>query len=109
MHRRVPLIDKISRLTGYQPSYTLDEMLVSVIAYERNKLEPGQGDLVGLGQDFGSYSDSGDRRGSIGRNQARVLRDLPIHSYNGSAQVLLGNYGNKQTIIVEDFCHYPEL
>jgi len=38
MHRRVPSIDKINRLTGYQPTHTLDEMLKSVIDYERNKL-----------------------------------------------------------------------
>ncbi len=36
MRRRVPSIEKIARLTGYQPTYTLDQILESVIDYERN-------------------------------------------------------------------------
>jgi UDP-glucose 4-epimerase len=35
MRRRVPAIDKIQRLTGYQPRYSLDETLLRVIEYER--------------------------------------------------------------------------
>jgi UDP-glucose 4-epimerase len=58
MRRRVPSIEKISRLTGYKPSYTLDEMLQNVIAYESSKLESGQDHLVGLDQDLSNYSSS---------------------------------------------------
>lgn len=39
MRRRVPSIEKINRLIGYQPRYTLDETLQRVIAYERSQLE----------------------------------------------------------------------
>lgn len=56
MRRRVPSIEKIGRLTGYKPSFTLDEMLESVIAYERSKLESVQANLVGLGQDLSNSS-----------------------------------------------------
>lgn len=58
MRRRVPSIDKISRLIGYKPSYTLDEMLESIIAYERSKLESGQANLIGRSEDLSNYSSS---------------------------------------------------
>jgi UDP-glucose 4-epimerase len=35
MRRRVPSIEKISQLTGFQPRYSLDETLGRVIAYEK--------------------------------------------------------------------------
>jgi len=35
MRRRVPSIEKIQRLTGYQPTYKLNQILENVIAYER--------------------------------------------------------------------------
>lgn len=38
MQRRVPSLDKISRLIGYAPRTTLDEILKRVIAYERSCL-----------------------------------------------------------------------
>jgi UDP-glucose 4-epimerase len=38
MRRRVPSIDKIQALTGYQPTLGLDEILLRVIAYEREQL-----------------------------------------------------------------------
>ena len=38
IQRRVPNIDKIHRLTGWQPKYTLDETLLSVIEYEKKGL-----------------------------------------------------------------------
>jgi UDP-glucose 4-epimerase len=60
MRRRVPSIEKISRLTGYQPSYTLDEMLESVISYERDRLMSGQPDLIELNQDSRHYSEHAD-------------------------------------------------
>jgi UDP-glucose 4-epimerase len=56
MRRRVPSIEKISRLIDYKPSYSLDEMLESIIAYERSKLGSGQADFIGLSQDLSSYS-----------------------------------------------------
>ena len=37
MRRRVPNIDKLCRLIGYQPRYSLDEILERVIAYEKEK------------------------------------------------------------------------
>ena len=40
MRRRVPAIDKLSQLTGYQPQMKLDGILKAVIEYERTKLEP---------------------------------------------------------------------
>ncbi|HZS09389.1 MAG TPA: GDP-mannose 4,6-dehydratase [Blastocatellia bacterium] len=38
MHRRVPDITKINRLIGYEPKVSLDEILRSVIAYQKEKL-----------------------------------------------------------------------
>jgi UDP-glucose 4-epimerase len=38
MRRRVPSIDKISALIGYQPSCSLDDSLLRVIEYERERL-----------------------------------------------------------------------
>jgi len=38
MHRRVPALNKIAALTGYQPRRTLDETLQRVIAYEKERL-----------------------------------------------------------------------
>jgi UDP-glucose 4-epimerase len=43
MHRRVPNIAKINQLIGYQPTFTLDEILESVIAHHRSKLATQQG------------------------------------------------------------------
>jgi UDP-glucose 4-epimerase len=37
MLRRVPDITKIHNLTGYQPTFRLDEILMSVVDYERSK------------------------------------------------------------------------
>ncbi len=37
MMRRVPNISKIVNLIGYRPTYNLDEILESVVAYERSK------------------------------------------------------------------------
>jgi UDP-glucose 4-epimerase len=39
MRRRVPSIDKIHQLIGYQPHYSLDDTLQRVIAYEREQLK----------------------------------------------------------------------
>lgn len=39
MHRRVPAIDKIARLTGYKPAYSLDDSLERVIRYERERIQ----------------------------------------------------------------------
>lgn len=39
MHRRVPSIDKIAGLIGYQPRYSLEDTLRRVIEYERSALE----------------------------------------------------------------------
>lgn len=38
MRRRVPSIDKVHQLTGYQPRCTLDDTLMRVINFEREKL-----------------------------------------------------------------------
>lgn len=38
LRRRVPSIEKLSTLTGYQPTLNLDEILLRVIAYERSSL-----------------------------------------------------------------------
>jgi UDP-glucose 4-epimerase len=38
MQRRVPSIEKLQQLIGYEPKYTLDEILNSVIAYQKVKL-----------------------------------------------------------------------
>jgi UDP-glucose 4-epimerase len=38
MQRRVPDISKANRLIDYQPTYTLDEILMSVIDYHRTKM-----------------------------------------------------------------------
>lgn len=38
MRRRVPSIEKIRRLIGFQPTYSLNQILESVIAYERSIL-----------------------------------------------------------------------
>jgi UDP-glucose 4-epimerase len=40
MRRRVPSIEKIIQLIGYQPQYSLDDTLQRVIEYERQQLEP---------------------------------------------------------------------
>lgn len=37
MLRRIPDLSKVNRLVGYRPSYTLDDILNSVIAYERTR------------------------------------------------------------------------
>jgi hypothetical protein len=60
MRRRVPSIEKISRLTGYQPSYTLDEMLESVIFYERDQLMSGQPELIELNRDSTDHPERSD-------------------------------------------------
>jgi len=39
MHRRVPSIEKISKLIGYQPKISLTESLQRVIEFERNSLQ----------------------------------------------------------------------
>ncbi len=36
MQRRVPKLEKIKRLIGYQPAYSLDDTLRRVVAYERS-------------------------------------------------------------------------
>lgn len=41
MMRRVPSIDKIRALTGYQPTLRLDDILRHVIAYERDQMRAG--------------------------------------------------------------------
>jgi UDP-glucose 4-epimerase len=38
MRRRVPSLEKIQRLIGYQPKYSLEDTLRKVIAYERQQL-----------------------------------------------------------------------
>ena len=38
MMRRVPDLTKIHNLIGYKPTYTLDDILESVIAEQRSKL-----------------------------------------------------------------------
>jgi UDP-glucose 4-epimerase len=38
MRRRVPSIEKIGRLVGFQPTYSLNQILESVIAYEQRNL-----------------------------------------------------------------------
>jgi UDP-glucose 4-epimerase len=43
MQRRVPNIGKIQKLIGYQPTFTLDEILQSVIADTRTKLTTASG------------------------------------------------------------------
>jgi UDP-glucose 4-epimerase len=40
MRRRVPSIEKIHALTGFQPTLALDEILLRVIGYERELLAP---------------------------------------------------------------------
>lgn len=40
MRRRVPSIEKLSKLTGYQPQMKLDGILKAVIEYERNNMQP---------------------------------------------------------------------
>jgi UDP-glucose 4-epimerase len=45
MRRRVPAIEKLQRLTGYQPRYTLDETLARVITYESQALGQPAPDL----------------------------------------------------------------
>lgn len=39
MHRRVPSLEKITRLTGYKPRHSLDDILQRVIAYEKDRLD----------------------------------------------------------------------
>jgi UDP-glucose 4-epimerase len=41
MARRVPSIDKIARLIGYAPRFSLDETLLKVIDYERAQMQTG--------------------------------------------------------------------
>ena len=38
MHRRVPSIEKISKLIGYKPRYTLEDTLKRVIDFERQQV-----------------------------------------------------------------------
>jgi UDP-glucose 4-epimerase len=38
MHRRVPSIEKVKKLIGFSPMYTLDDTLIRVINYERQQL-----------------------------------------------------------------------
>jgi UDP-glucose 4-epimerase len=38
MRRRVPSLEKITRLTGYTPRHSLDDTLSRVIAYEKDRL-----------------------------------------------------------------------
>ena len=38
MRRRVPDLSKIKRLTGYEPSFSLDKTLSEIIDYEKRKL-----------------------------------------------------------------------
>ncbi len=38
MYRRVPSVDKIKRLIGFEPHFTLDDILLKVIEYEKNSL-----------------------------------------------------------------------
>ena len=42
MRRRVPSLEKIGGLIGYQPRYTLEDTLRRVIEYEKNSLEAGK-------------------------------------------------------------------
>ncbi len=42
MQRRVPNLDKIRRLIGYQTRYKLDDILRRVVAFEREKMEAQQ-------------------------------------------------------------------
>ena len=37
MRRRVPDLSKIKRLTGYEPSFTLDKTLIEIINYEKKR------------------------------------------------------------------------
>ena len=46
MVRRVPDIGKVQRLIGYQPSFTLDEILTSVIEFQRVKLANRSGTVL---------------------------------------------------------------
>ena len=39
MRRRVPSIEKISRMIGYTPRFSLDEALKRVVEYEKAQLE----------------------------------------------------------------------
>jgi UDP-glucose 4-epimerase len=39
MQRRVPSLEKITRLTGYKPRHSLDDILQRVIAYEKDRLD----------------------------------------------------------------------
>jgi UDP-glucose 4-epimerase len=39
MQRRVPNLEKITRLTGYKPRHSLDDILQRVIAYEKDRLD----------------------------------------------------------------------
>jgi UDP-glucose 4-epimerase len=38
MMRRVPNLDKLNALIGYKPTFSLDQILESVIAFERSKM-----------------------------------------------------------------------
>lgn len=46
MFRRVPDVTKINRIIGYQPTYTLDEILMSVVDYHRFKMANRSGTPV---------------------------------------------------------------
>ncbi len=39
MQRRVPSLEKITRLIGYKPRHSLDDILQRVIAYEKDRLD----------------------------------------------------------------------
>jgi UDP-glucose 4-epimerase len=39
MQRRVPSLEKITRLTGYEPRHSLEDILKRVIAFERDRLD----------------------------------------------------------------------
>ena len=41
MRRRVPALDKIHKFTGYQPQYSLNDILQRVINHEKQQLNPG--------------------------------------------------------------------
>ena len=42
MQRRVPSLEKINRLIGYQPRFTLKDTLMRIIEYEKDRLERSQ-------------------------------------------------------------------
>ena len=46
MQRRVPSLEKINRLIGYQPRFTLKDTLMRIIEYEKDRLERSQDGLT---------------------------------------------------------------